>query len=206
MSATRLLVGSTTLLLNTCLAALAQSTPTTQPPTAGAKPAALALSSFAAAHDSLLHRVARIRTQTEGLQTSFTATKGSLGGLHRKIKSYAGTPQSVVNAVGEATRTLVVKQQTIKHRYGIELETIVYRDSKGHKVLTERYEEHQLTRLVLFEYNELLSAPVASWLLVRGDYIRYTTAPIRYTTAPILLAYKGKQQNSYFFRALPAGQ
>ena len=201
MPATRLFVGSTTLLLNTCLAALAQSTPATQPPTAGTRPSppVLALSSFAAAHDSLLHRVARIRTQTESLQASFTATKGSLGGLHRKVKSYAGTPRGVVNAVGEATRTTVVRQQTLKYRYGVELEKLVYRDGKGHKVLTERYEGHQLTRLELFEYGEPFSAPVASWLLVRGDYLRHTTFPM----SP---GFKGKPQNSYFFRALPAGQ
>lgn len=199
--ATRLFIGWSALLLNTSLAASAQSTPATPPPTPEARPLPrmLALSSFAAAHDSLLHRVARIRMQTEGLQTSFKATKGSLGGLHRKIESYAGTPRSIVSSTGEETRTLVVKQQTIKHRYGIELEKIVYHDSVGHKVMTERYEGHQLTRLELFEYDELLSAPVSSWLLVRGDYIRYNSAPIS-------LADGYKHQTSYFFRALPAGQ
>lgn len=188
-----------TLSLTTCLAALGQSTPTTQPPTAGAKPVALALSTFTAAHDSLLQRVARIRAQTEGLQTSFTATQGSFGGLHRKMRGYAGVPWGVISATGEGKRTLIVRQQTIKHRYGIELEKLVYRDRKGRKVMTERYEGHQLIRLELFEYSEPFNAPVSSWLLVRGDYLRYTIAPI-------LLTYKGKQQRSYFFRALPAGQ
>ena len=196
-----LFVGSTVLLLGTCLAAAGQSVPT--PPLPGfspqSKPFMLTLSSFAAAHDSLQRRVARVLTQTESLQTSFTATQGSFGGLHRKVKGYAGIPQGTTNATGEQTRTLVVRQQTIKHRYGIELETLVYRDDKGREVMTERYEDHQLTRLELFEYGPLISSAAARWLFVRGDYLSYFASPLS-------LAYNGGQQRVYFFRALPANK
>ena len=158
----------------------------------------LTLSSFAAAHDSLQQRVAQIRTRTESLQFSFTATQGSFGGLHRKVKSYAGTPPSI-SATGEVMRALVVRQQTVKHRYGIKLEKLVYRDIKGRKVMTERYEGHQLTRLELFEYKALLSSPASRWLLVRGDYLSYSIWSVS-------MAYKSKRREVFFFRALPAGQ
>jgi hypothetical protein len=105
----------------------------------------------------------------------------------------------VADAMGVQTSSGMVKQQTIKHRYSIELEKVVYRDAKGRKVLTERYEAHQLTRLELFEYVEPFSAPVGSWLLVRGDYLRYTFSPVS-------LVYKSGQQRSYFFRPRPAGE
>jgi hypothetical protein len=190
----------TTLFLSTCPQAYAQNVSATpQPPTSSSQPTALSLSSFAAANDSLLHRVARTRAQFEARISSFKATQGSFGGLHRKVRSYAGTPQGVVDAVGVKASSGMVKQQTVKHRYGIELEKIVYRDTKGRKVLTERYEGHQLTRLELLEYSEPFSAPVGSWLLVRGDYLRYTFSPVS-------LVYKGGQQKSYFFRPRPSGE
>lgn len=193
-------LGVTALLLFACPQAFAQNAPAVPQLPAPAQPAAaLNLKSFAAANDSLLHRVARIRSQTEARSSSFKATQGSFGGLHRKVRSYAGTPKGMVNAVGVQTSSAIVKEQTIKHRYGIELEKAVYRDAKGRKVLTERYEGHQLTRLELFEYNELLNTPVSSWLLVRGDYLRYLFTPVT-------LVHKLGQQTSYFFRPRPAGE
>ncbi|GAB3878437.1 hypothetical protein GCM10028824_40360 [Hymenobacter segetis] len=188
------------LALSTCSQAHAQNLSTApSASTPVAQPAVLTLNSFAAANDSLLHRVARTRAQLEARISSFKATQGSFGGLHRKVRSYTGVPKGVVDAVGVQTSSGVVKQQTIKHRYGIELEKIVYRDAKGRKVLTERYEGRQLTRLELFEYTEPFSAPVGSWLLVRGDYLRYIFSPVS-------LIYKGRQQKSYFFRPRPAGE
>jgi hypothetical protein len=192
-------LGLTALILSTCLQAYAQNAPAApQAPTPAPQPAALTLNSFAAANDTLLHRVERTQAQFEARISFFKASQGTFGGLHRKVRSYAGTLKSVVNALGVQSSWGMVKKQTIKHRYGIELEKIVYRDVKGRKVLTERYEGHQLTRLELFEYNQPFSAPVGSWLLVRGDYLRYTFSPVS-------LVYKGQQQKSYFFRARPSG-
>ncbi|MDB5268437.1 MAG: hypothetical protein JWP58_1477 [Hymenobacter sp.] len=195
-------LGLTVLFLSACPQAYAQNIPTApRTPTAATQPVGLTLNSFAAANDSLLHRVARTRGQAEARISSFKAVQGSFGGLHRKVRSYAGVPKSVVvvNAGAVQNGSGMVKQQTIKHRYGIELEKIVYRDVKGRKVLTERYEGHQLTRLELFEYNEPFSAPVGSWLLVRGDYLRYIYSPVS-------LVYKNGQQKSYFFRPRPGGE
>ncbi|MGY3088468.1 hypothetical protein ACVWYF_001501 [Hymenobacter sp. UYAg731] len=193
-------LGLMALLLSACPQAYAQTAPVApQAPTPAIQPVGLTLNSFAAANDTLLHRVARARSQAEARISSFRAVQGSFGGLHRKVRSYAGTPKSMANAVGVQTISGIVKQQTIKHRYGIELEKIVYRDVKGRNVLTERYEGHQLTRLELFEYAEPFGAPVGSWLLVRGDYLRYTFSPIS-------LIYKGGQQKSYFFRPRPVSE
>lgn len=197
-NAKNFLPGLTVLLLAACPQANAQNAPAAQQLPTPIQPAALALTSFAAANDSLLHRVARTRAQADARISSFKAVQGSLGGLHRRVRSYAGTPQGIVvaNAGSNQTSSGVVKQQTIKYRYGIELEKVVYHDAKGRKVLTERYEGHQLTRLELFEYNEPFSAPLGSWLLVRGDYLRYIFSPVS-------LVYKGGQQKSYFFRFRP---
>ena len=188
--------GLSFLLLNFGPPAQAQKAPPA-PPSALAP--TLALRSFAVAYDSLLHRVARTRAQAEARTSSFKATQGSLGGLHRKVWNYAGVPQNAVNAVGVETSPApgVVRQQTVRHRYGIELEKVVYRDIKGRKVLTERYEDHRLTRLELFEYQEPFNTPVSGWLLVQGDYLRYTSTPI-------FTANKSPSQTSYFFRSRPA--
>ena len=64
--------------------------------------------------------------------------------------------------------------------------------------LTERYEDHRLTRLELFECQEPFNTPVSGWLLVQGDYLRYTSTPI-------FTANKSPSQTSYFFRSRPAG-
>ena len=182
------------LLLNFCPQAHAQSAPAAQPPGPGTQPpAAPVLSSYAAAHDSLLHRVARARNRAEARISSFKATQGSFGGLHRKVTSYAGAPR-MLDAGGKQSSPLVVKRQTIVHRNGIELEKIVYRDAKGRKFLTERYEGHQLTRLELFEFDGSFGTAVGNWLLVRGDYLRYTLSPVSATN---------NKQQSYFFRPRP---
>ncbi|MGI4886214.1 MAG: hypothetical protein ACRYFR_14760 [Janthinobacterium lividum] len=54
-------------------------------------------------------------------------------------------------------------------------------------MLAERYEGHQLTRLELWEYPAQRTQhgrPTATWLLVRGDYLRHQffSAPKHFTT------------------------
>ena len=199
-NAKNIFLGLAALLLAACPQAYAQNAPAAQPlPGPATQPTTLALTSFAAANDTLLRRVARARSQAEAQISYFRAVQGSFGGLHRKVRSYVGIPKSLANAGGDQTSSVLVKQQAVKHRYGIELEKVTYRDAKGRKVLTERYEGHQLTRLELFEYNDPFNAPVGSWLLVRGDYLRYTFSAVS-------LVYKGGQQRSYFFRPRPAGE
>ena len=165
--------------------ALAQPTPTAPGP-GGAR--------YAAAHDSLMRRVAGARAQAEERSNSFKATKGSFGGVHRRVKSYAG--------IGK----FLVKQQTVRQRNGTELETVAYYDAYGHQVLLERYEGHLLTRLELFEYSDVPGHLLTDrWLLVRGDYLRHDLAPTT-RMSPTGERSTSFQQTSYFFRALPPGQ
>lgn len=151
-------------------------------PGTSSAPVPLTLTSFAAAHDTLMQRVARSRSQSEALIKSFAAREGTMGGLHRRVKAFAGPPRS----------SQIVKKQVIKRRFGVELEKLSYYDGKGRKVLVERYEGRQLVHLELFEYSEPLNLPVSSWLFVRGDYVRYTSS---------LVSHSGSsRRQTYFFK------
>ncbi len=111
-----------------------------------------------------MRRVASVYARAGARTDYFLASQGSFGGLHRRVRSYAGTT------------ALPVRQQTVKHKFGIELEKVVYYDAQGRKVLAERYEGHLLTRLELWEYpanHARFNKPTAQWLLVRGDYLRH---------------------------------
>ena len=172
------------------LSAQAQTTPT--PPPAPTP----AFSSFTVAHDSLQQQAARIRNQALAQAAGFESSHGNLGGPHRRTKTYAGVPQGVVNPVGFLTISPLVKRQIVRHRYGMELEKRVYYDLKGHVILTEQFENQQLIRLRMTHYDANLGLPVTEWLLVRGDYLRYTTAAVS-------LEYKRNRRTQYFFRARP---
>ena len=170
------------------LSAQAQTAPTT--------PLAPGFSSFIVAHDSLQSQAARIRAQALARAAGFEYSMGSFGGPHRRINTYAGVPQGVVNAVGSRTTSPLVERQIIRHRYGMELEKRVYYDLKGHVVLTEQFENQKLIRLRMTHYDAALNLPVTEWLLVRGDYLRYTSAAMS-------LAYKSNRRTQYFFRPQP---
>lgn len=128
---------------------------------------------YTAAHDSLLRRVRGVYAQAEARTGYFTASQGSFGGLHRRAKSFSGVAGPRV------------QREVVKRKFGIELEKVVYFDAAGHKVLAERYEGHQLTRLELWEYPvnlTRLNRPAAKWLLVRGDYLRHECWPAPHHT------------------------
>ena len=61
-----------------------------------------------------------IRAKAEPRMGVFKASQGTLGGLHRKVLTYAGN--YVVYENGNTTLAGLIKRQIIKHRYGIELE------------------------------------------------------------------------------------
>ena len=163
--------------------ALAQSVPPLQAQATISEPvgARLELASqearYQTAHDSLMLAVAKVRAEIESRLGLFKTSQGTLGGLHRRVKSYASASGRVVNWAGVAYPTggTLVKHQIVKHRYGVELEKVVYYDAQGRKVLTERYEGRELTRLELQEFPELLNAPVAKWVFIRGDYLTHWT-------------------------------
>ncbi|MFD1470341.1 hypothetical protein ACFQ48_19090 [Hymenobacter caeli] len=126
---------------------------------------------YSAAHDSLMRRVTNVHAQTAARLGAFQASQGSFGGLHRRVRSYVGEL---------GPRNSLIKWQTVKYRFGIELEKVVYYDLYSRKVLTERYEGRRLVRLELREYPAALTAlnkPTATWLLVRGSYLRHKTQP-----------------------------
>ncbi|TPG63583.1 hypothetical protein [Hymenobacter nivis] len=164
---------------------LALGEPTPRRP-AQTAPAAAALPPepllYAAAHDSLMYRVAQIHAQAEARAGYFSASQGSFGGLHRRVRTYARSAGPLV------------KREVVKHRFGVELQKVAYYDAAGHQVLTERYEDRQLTRLELWEY-PASGRPTANWLLVRGDYLRhqFLSAPTHATV-------------HYYHRLRPVGE
>ena len=90
----------------------------------------------------------------------------------------------------------LVERQIIRHRYGRDLEKRVYYDHKSYVILTEQFENRQLTRLRMTRYDAAMNLPMTEWLLVHGDYLRYTTAAVS-------LAYKSNRHTQYFFRPRP---
>ncbi|MDO7848903.1 hypothetical protein Q5H92_21235 [Hymenobacter sp. M29] len=132
---------------------------------------------YAAANDSLLRLVGKLRTEAEGHMGFFKSSKGTFGGLHHRVKTYATSFSGNIDYSGVKTPSGIglVKRQVVKRRFGVELEKVAYYDAKGRKVLLERYEDHRLTRLETFEYIELLSRPASYWLFVRGNYLKHVT-------------------------------
>jgi len=204
MLSKRLLTGMLWL-LGTGTAAQAQSTATstqdqaTVAAPASAGPAASSQAArYSAAHDSLMQKVRTVRAQVEDRLVFFKSTKGSFNGLHRRVKGYsaASREKNGVDGVMNLGANGLIKGQVIKTRFGIELEKVNYYDYKDRKVLSERYENHQLTRLELVEYDPT-GIIVSEWLLVRGDYLKHTAKPIQATASKRIMC---------FFNTLPVAQ
>ena len=181
-----------------CAAALAGLLPllSAQGQTTPATPVAPGFPSYVVAHDSLKSQAARIRAQALARAAGFDAHTGNFNGPHRRIKTYAGVPKGAANDEGFQTTSPLVERQVVRHHYGMELEKRVYYDLKGRVVLTEQFENQELIRLRMTHYDAVMNLPVAEWLLVRGDYLRYTTAAVS-------LANKGSRRTQYFFRPQP---
>ena len=181
------------LVLGTSFAAQGQATTNT-----ASQPSAVAAAlhgRYTAAHDSLMRRVADVRAEAEARMSYFKTTTGSLGGLHREVKSYAGVA------------TFLVKRQVVRQCYGTELEKLDYYDVYGRKVLAERYEGRQLTRLELLEYPATPGKfRVGRWLLVRGDYLQHDVVSATAAISPTGERKPAAQQTSYFFHAQPISE
>ena len=168
--------------------------------TAGSSPETLAQTQrnrYAAANDSLVRVVGRLRTETEGRMGFFKSSRGSFGGMHYRVKTYARSFSGSVDYSGvkRASGIDLVKSQVVKRRFGIELEKVAYYDAKGRNVLLERYEDHHLIRLEAFEYGEpLLNKPTSHWLFVRGNYLKHVTQPSLALSA---------RKTLYYFTPLP---
>ncbi|UOQ98072.1 hypothetical protein MUN81_00940 [Hymenobacter sp. 5317J-9] len=152
---------------------------------------------YAAAHDSLMRRVEAVRSEAESRMGFFKSSEGSLGSAHRRVQAYAKAKgvSSFYSGVSTPAGAGVVKTQTIKRRFGVELDKVVFYDAKGRKTLIERHENHVLTRLELLDYAQDLNLPNSRWLFVRGDYLMHMAQPT--------LALSTKK-TFYYFRALPS--
>jgi len=140
---------------------------------------------YAVAHDSLTRLVNTAYANAETLTISFNEAHSNFGSIHRRIKSFSDT--GLKN---------IVKREVVKQRFGIELKKVAYYDAKKRKFLTERYENHQLVRLTLKQYQEPYNAPAATWVFVRGNYLKRTSNST---------ANGGKgRKTSYFFSPLSA--
>lgn len=172
----------------------------TPPATVASADGASQLARYTAAHDSLMRLVANVYAQAEARLSFFKNAQGSFGGLHRQVRDYSTRPSAATNYDDQSTGKYgLVKKQVIKHCFGIELEKVTYYDGQQRIVLKERYEAHRLTRLELFEYKTLFNSPSASWLFLRGDYVRHLSAPNS-------LTFKSTRRESYFFKPLPPGE
>ena len=109
---------------------------------------------YAVAHDSLTQLVNTAYADAATLTVSFNEAQSSFGSIHRRIKSFSDTQLKQL-----------VKREVVKQRFGIELKKVTYYTPKGQKFLTERYENHQLVRQELKQYQEpLMSPPLSGYL------------------------------------------
>ena len=139
--------------------------------------------------------VANVRAEAEARTSYFKITTGALEGLHQKVKSYAGVA------------TFLVKRQVVRQCYGTGLERLDYYDTYGRKVLAERYEGRQLTRLELLEYPATPGKfRVGRWLLVRGNYLQHDVVSATVAISPTGERKPAAQQTSYFFHAQPMSE
>ncbi|MDO7850885.1 hypothetical protein [Hymenobacter convexus] len=178
----------------------------THAPTAAAQaPAAPPVSAanqsarYAAAHDTLMRLAANVRREAEGRLAFFKTSQGSFGSVHRRVLGYASNKGAKVDYAGVATPAGIglVEKITVKHRFGVELERVAFYDAKGRKILTERREDHILTRLELLEYAEGFNRPNSRWLMVHGGYLMHSAQ------RTLALATK---KTFYYFQTLPAAE
>lgn len=178
--------------------AQAPAEPQTTPSAVANAEGASQLARYTAAHDSLMHLVTKVHAEAEARLSFFKNSQGSFGGLHRRVRAFSARPSSAINPDGQSTGKFgLVKAQTIKHRFGIELEMVVYYDARRRVVLKEHYEAHQLIRLELFEYSLPIDSPSSSWLFLRGDYVRHLSTPGS-------LTFRNTGRESYFFKPRPS--
>ena len=139
---------------------------------------------YAVAHDSLTQLVNATHANAGTLMVSFTEIQSSFGSIHRRIKGYR-----------DRERKQIVKREVVKQRFGLELTKVAYYDEKKRLFLTERYENGQIIRLVLKQYQEPFNNPAATWVFVRGNYLMRSSSNA---------ANGGKGRSiSYFFSPLP---
>lgn len=129
-------------------------------------------------HDSLWQRAARVRTFVEARIAQSHSTFMALGGTSRRTQSRAGSGASTSES--KAFAYPIVKKEITKHKtHGADVAKVFYYTITGQPLLSELYQQHQLVRLVLYEYGErngrAVSQPFRTSEWVRGDHLRLTT-------------------------------
>ncbi|MBC6991735.1 hypothetical protein [Hymenobacter sp. BT491] len=121
---------------------------------------------FAQGYAALQHDAAAVRNHIDSLSTAFTASPKLSKRSTNKLRSY------VLNGASQKVRA---KEYFSKiFRRGGEVTLVRYYDPVGRLVLAERYNNGQLIRLELNEYNRWAlrpNKPYRTSLFVRGDYI-----------------------------------
>jgi hypothetical protein len=142
---------------------------------------------------------AKVITTTESRMRFFKATKSGLNRSRRQVCGFAAPPSMTIPDAGikNTSGGGLIKDQISKRSFGTEREKVVYYDIRHRKVLTERYENHQLVQLALAEYTDILSVPFSQWLLVRGGYLRHNTQRMQ-AQAP--------RKSFFYFNAAPTAE
>lgn len=128
-------------------------------------------------HDSLWQRAARVRTSVEARITQSHSSFMALGGTSRRTQSLA-RGRSLISGSKDVAYGLV-KKEVVKHKtHGADVAKVFYFTITGRPLLSELYQQHQLVRLVLYEYGEhkrhVVNLPFRTSEWVRGDYLRLT--------------------------------
>ena len=154
---------------------------------------------YMAAHDSVRRLMEGIHLLAESRMRFFKATQSGMNRSRRRVRGFAVPPSMKINEVGTKNTAggSIIKDQIIKRNFGTEREKVVYYDTRHRKVLTERYENHQLVRLELAEYTDIISVPFSQWLLVRGGYLRHNTQRMQ-AQAP--------RKSFFYFNTAPAAE
>ena len=191
------------LLVATHFAAHAQTTPSQAKVITTAEPAPTEVATqrarYTAAHDSVRRLMEGIHLQAESRMRFFKATKSGLNRSRRRVRGFAAPPSMTITDAGikNTSGGGLIKDQISKRSFGTEREKVVYYDIRHRKVLTERYENHQLVQLELAEYTDIISVPFSQWLLVRGGYLRHNTQRMQ-AQAP--------RKSFFYFNAAPTAE
>lgn len=143
-----------------------------------ARAQALPPSNYQTERDSLWQRAARVRTFTDARIAQTHSSFIAFGGTSRRTLSLA-QGRSLVSGAKDVAYGLV-KREVVKHKtHGADVAKVFYYTPGGSLLLAELYQQNQLVRLRLYEYNErngpVRGSPFRTAEWVRGDYLHLTT-------------------------------
>jgi hypothetical protein len=133
--------------------------------------------SYQTERDSLWQRAARVRTAVEARIAQSHTSFMALGGTSRRTQSMA-RGRSLISGSKDVAYGVVKKEVTKHKTHGADVAKVFYYTITGRPLLSELYQQHQLVRLVLYEYGErngrAVSLPFRTSEWVRGDHLHLT--------------------------------